>query len=216
MPQLIIRVVLADDHPVIRLGVEDALDRLPTVKLLGSASQRSELMTLLCEHPVDVVVTDYAMPNDGESDGLEMLSEIRRTFPDVRIVVLTGLDEPSLIRRLIDQGISRVVSKGDDLHHVGAAVMAAFANRTYYSPLIAALQQQILLNASTITLSPREREIVVLLIQGLTVGEVGARLNLKKQTVSTHKTSAKRKLGVERDAELFRFKSDLGIADNLD
>lgn len=210
MNQLAIRVALADDHPVIRLGVKSALDEAPAIHCVGAATDSTSLVALLEREPCDVLVTDYAMPGGIRGDGLELLAYLRTHFPQLGVVVMTGLEQPSLLNRLDALGVPGILSKGDDLHHVQAAVMAVYAHRRYLSPSVAELLQRKEVRRVT-ALSEREQEVVALFISGLSVAEIAERLGRKKQTVSTQKINAMRKLGVERDAELLKFASDLGL-----
>lgn len=210
MIQLAIRVALADDHPVIRLGVQSALDQAPAIHCIGAVEDSTALVALLEQADCDVVVTDYAMPGGAYGDGLELLAYLRQHFAQLRIVVMTGLDHPSLLNRLDALGVSGILSKGDDLHHVQAAVMAVYAHRRYFSPSVAELLQR--KEARRVTeLSPREKEVVALFVNGLTVAEIAARLDRRKQTVSTQKMNAMRKLNATNDAELHKFAVDLGL-----
>jgi two-component system capsular synthesis response regulator RcsB len=211
MTQLSIRVVIADDHPVIRLGLQNALEEEPVVRCVGVAGNAGELRELLAAQPCDVLVTDYAMPDAEHSDGQDMLAGLRAAYPELRIVVVTGLDQLALLEALRVVGVQAVVSKADDLRHVTAAVMAVYAGRPYASPAIVALQEQRRPPARKRTLSAREEEVIQLYLQGLTIAGIGAHLGLKKQTVSTQKMNALRKLGVANDAELFTYASELGL-----
>ncbi|WP_434211952.1 response regulator [[Pseudomonas] boreopolis] len=215
MNPLAIRVALADDHPVIRLGVQSALDEAPAIRVVGAAADSTDLVKLLDRETCDVLVTDYAMPGGQHGDGLQLLDYLRARFPQLRIVVMTGLDQPSLINKLAASGVLGIVGKDDGLQHVRAAVMAAYANRRYFSPGIAPLLQRQERRRIT-KLSPREAEVVTLFISGLSVTEIADRLQLKKQTVSTQKINAMRKLGIERDAELYNFSADLGLGEDGD
>jgi len=210
MTQLSIRVAVADDHPVIRLGVQSVLDEAPALHCIGAVQDSTELVALLQREPCDVLVTDYAMPGGAHGDGLALLDFLAAHFPQLRIVVMTGLDQPSLLNRLDAHGVHGIVSKGDDLQHVQSAVMAAYANRRFLSPSVAGMLDRREQRRVT-ALSPREQEVVELFIAGLSVAEIARKLDRKKQTVSTQKNNAMRKLGIERDAELLTFAADLGL-----
>lgn len=210
MSQLAIRVALADDHPVIRLGVQSALDDAPALHCIGAAADSTELVDLLQRESCDVLVTDYAMPGGAHGDGLDLLAYLQAHFPQLRIVVMTGLDQPALLNRLDAQGVPGIISKGDDLQHVQAAVMAVYANRRYLSPSVAELLQR-KERRRVVALSPSEQKVIALFISGLSVAEIAAQLGRKKQTVSTQKINAMRKLGIESDAELLTFAADLGL-----
>ncbi|KRG52529.1 response regulator [Stenotrophomonas beteli] len=213
MTPLAIRVALADDHPVIRLGVRSALDEAPAIHCIGTASNSTELMELLQREACDVVVTDYAMPGGAYGDGLELLDYLHARFPQLRVVVMTGLDQPSLLAALDARAVPGILSKGDDLQHVQAAVMAAYAQRRYVSPSVAQVLNDKERRRVT-ELSPSEQRVIALFISGLSIAEIAAQLDRKKQTISTQKINAMRKLGIARDAELFTLAADLGLKDS--
>jgi len=206
-----LRVVIADDHPMIRLGLQAALSSEPTLQCIGTAAESGELMRLLEAKDCDVLVSDYAMPGGAHGDGLDMLTLLRDLFPALKFVIVTGLDQLALVDALTVAGFPQIVSKGDALRHVVAAVWAAQAGRSYSSPAIAALQQKNGEPSRTRALSPRELEVIRLHLQGVPIVEIARRLGRSKQTVSTQKVSALRKLGVTNDAQLFTLASELGV-----
>ncbi|HIE1458984.1 response regulator transcription factor [Stenotrophomonas maltophilia] len=210
MNSLAIRVAVADDHPVIRLGVRKILESVPTIHCVGAVADSTELVALLEREPCDVLVTDYAMPGGAFGDGLELLGYLMQHFPSLRIVVMTGLDQPGLIHRLDGSGVAGILSKSDDLGQIEAAVMAAYAHRRYHSPSVVDMMRNREQRRVT-TLSPKELEVVALFLSGMTVTEIAERLKRKKQTVSTQKVNAMRKLGIVKDAEMFSFAADLGL-----
>lgn len=211
MSHPIIRVAIADDHPVIRMGIEAAIDEIPTLSCIGAVGDSSALITLLEHAACDVVVTDYAMPGGAYGDGLQLLSYLRAHFPDLRLIVMTGLDQPAMIQSLHASGINHILSKADDTSHVPAAIAAAWANRRYLSPSIARLFPARASARTAAVLSPREHEVLVLFVSGLSVNEIATRLDRRKQTISTQKTTGMAKLGIEKDADLFKFASELGL-----
>jgi two-component system capsular synthesis response regulator RcsB len=210
------RVVVADDHPAILLGVRHALEAFDDLALLAQARHSTELVEMLEQAPADVVVTDLSMPGGRYGDGLSLIGYLRRHFPALRIVVLTMLGNGALLRRLLDAGTSAVVGKCDDLAHIGLAVRHAMRGRRYVSPsLRAALDRSYPRNgrqAGSLALSPREIEVVRLFASGMSVSEIGARLNRSVKTVSSHKASALRKLGAAGDVELIEYARANGLA----
>ncbi|PMS14428.1 DNA-binding response regulator [Trinickia dabaoshanensis] len=210
------RVVAADDHPVILLGVRHALEAFDDIALLAQARQSTELVESLQRVSADVIVTDLAMPCGRYGDGLALIGYLRRHFPAVRIVVLTMLGNGALLRRLFEAGVAAVVGKGDDLAHIGLAVRHAMNDVRYVSPsLRAALERSGARNGRAtgpLTLSPREIEVLRLFASGLSVSEIGVRLNRSVKTVSSHKVAALRKLGVAGDAELIEYAWANGLA----
>lgn len=215
-----IRVAIADDHPFIRLAIEAKLDEIPTLRVIGACGNSTELVALLGTQPCDVLVTDYAMPGGKYGDGLELLTYVQEQFPAVAVVVMTGLDRPVIVQAVLSLGIQNILSKADDMSHLPAAVQAAYVRRRYVSPSLTEAMAQHGAPQSAAHLSAREREVLSLFASGLTINDIAHRLQRSKQTVSTQKVSGMTKLGIDKDADLFKHARELGLlshpADDLD
>jgi two-component system capsular synthesis response regulator RcsB len=175
----------------------------------------TELIALLDREPCDVLVSDYAMPEGEYGDGLALFSLIQRRYPAIKIVVLTMLDSQAVLRGLVAQGISCIVSKTDAVDHLAPAVHTAHMGGKYYSPRIDEIIQSIDWNrqgrGSTDILSQRESEVVRLFGSGLTVNEIAERLSRSKKTISSQKSKAMEKLGITRDVDLLRYAIESGM-----
>ena len=93
-------ILIADDHPVVALGVKALLHDIPYVNIVACAQNSTELIAALQNYPVDVVITDYAMPGGAYGDGIEMLARIRRRYPSVKLIVLTVLNNAAVLSKL--------------------------------------------------------------------------------------------------------------------
>lgn len=206
-----IRVVIAEDHPVIRMGIEATLEEIPTLRLVGACSSSTDLLTLLDAESCDVLVTDYAMPGGKYGDGLELLSLLQKRYPATAIVVMTGIDRPAIVQAILSLGIENILSKADDMNHLPLAVQAAYVHRRYLSPTLASLVAPMGQPRTLAELSPRELEVLSLYVGGATIKEIAERLQRSKQTVSTQKVSGMAKLGIEKDADLFKHAAELGL-----
>jgi two-component system, NarL family, captular synthesis response regulator RcsB len=210
-----IRVILADDHPMMLIGIEHEFADVNSIRLVGTARNSTELIALLTSTQCDVLVSDYAMPAGDYGDGIALFSLIKRRYPDIKIVVLTMLDNPAVIRALVTQGVTCIVSKSDAATHLIPAVHAVHHGGKYYSPTINEIVQSIDWNrrgrGSSDVLSQRESEVVRLFASGLTVNEIAERLSRSKKTISTQKMKAMEKLGIEREIDLFRYAMDNGM-----
>ncbi|CAG9217874.1 hypothetical protein PSAB6_350019 [Paraburkholderia sabiae] len=131
-----IRVVVADDHPVILFGAEQALLKFQGIRVVARAKQSTELVKILQTTPCDVLVTDLAMPGGQYGDGLPLIGYLRRNFPDLPIVVLTMLENAALLKRLNELGVISVVNKSDDLSHISLAVQHVSRHIEYMSPSV--------------------------------------------------------------------------------
>jgi len=210
-----IRVVVADDHPVILFGAEHALLSFPGIQVVGRARQSTELVKALQSGPCDVLVTDLAMPGGQYGDGLPLIGYLRRNFPNIPIVVLTMLENAALLKRLGELGVIAVVHKSDDLSHSGLAVQHVSRNLEYMSPQVKVALDQLRINAGgktdEVILSKRELEVVRLFVSGMTIKEISEKLNRSIKTISTQKNTAMRKLGLDRDSELFQYAQSNGL-----
>jgi two-component system capsular synthesis response regulator RcsB len=215
MKEFQINVLLADDHPGMIAGITHELASSPSLQIRGHAGNSTELVALLESQPCDVVVSDYAMPAGQHGDGLALFGLIARRFPQVRIVVLTMLDSPALLAALRKQGnLGGIVSKADTMSHLVSAVLATHLGGTYYSPtILQVLQEAEAMSESpgeAEALSPRESEVIRLYASGLRVDDIAARLHRSKKTISTQKSRAMQKLGLQRDTELMQYALEHG------
>lgn len=210
-----LRVVLADDHPGMIAGVEHSLSSVGTVRLTGTALNSTELIRILDTDCCDVLVSDYAMPGNEHGDGIAFLAFLQRRYPSLKLVVLTMLDNPAVLRALRAQGIRCIVSKSDAVSHLIPAIHAAATDGTYYSPSIQTSIRVRQLDATTglalQPLSKRELEVVRLYASGMTVNEIAERVSRSKKTISTQKARAMQKLGIERDVDLLRYAIEHGM-----
>ncbi|MGZ2494589.1 DNA-binding NarL/FixJ family response regulator [Ralstonia sp. 151470066-2] len=209
-----IRVAIADDHPAILFGVKHELASRQSISIDGLARNSTELIELLDRTRIDVLVCDYAMPGGNYGDGMALLSLVQQRYPHVRIVVLTMMENAAILSVLMT-GIQCIVSKSDLTNHLSLAVHAAFANSRYVSPTI----EKILRTLDPIhrdapgnaQLTGRELEVIRLYVSGMTINEIAARLNRSKKTISTQKSSAMRKLNIDREVDLFHYGVETGL-----
>jgi two-component system capsular synthesis response regulator RcsB len=208
-----LRVVLADDHPGMIAGIEHSLSSVSTIQLTGTAGNSTELLRILDAGHCDVLVSDYSMPGNEHGDGIALFSFLQRRYPSVKLVVLTMLDNPAVLGALQRQGIACIVSKSDALSYLVPAIHAAATGGTYCSPSIKkSLGDMDRRNGNAIRpLSKRELEVVRLYASGLTVKQIAERVSRSKKTISTQKTRAMQKLGIERDVDLLRYAMEHGI-----
>lgn len=205
-----VRVVIADDHPLLLAGLVHELKGQAGVHIVGTASNSTALVDLLEQHPVDIVISDYAMPGGSHGDGITLFGLLRQRFPAVHLIALTMMSNADVIRALLGQGIHCILSKADPLEYLTTALYAALAGKRYLSPSIEIVVQRHSIqgggsSSRTRHLSTRELEVVRLYVSGLTISEIARKLDRSKQTVSTQKMSAMRKLGISRNADLIKY-----------
>lgn len=214
MDEFSVRVMVADDHPAAALGMSQALQGNSTIKLAGTVSNSTDLVAALDAQPSDVLVLDYVMPGGKYGDGLVLLSFLQRRYPALRIVTITMIDNPSVLRAIQKQGVSCILSKSDAISHLIGAVHAAYVGANYMSPFV----KQLLQDGDSVlvarALTTREIEVVRLFGAGYTVGEIAIQLHRSKQTISSQKSSAMKKLGIVRDADLIRYADEGNVQDS--
>ncbi|WP_371142552.1 response regulator [Burkholderia cepacia] len=213
MDEFFVRVMVADDHPSSALGMSQALAGSSTIKLLGTVSNSTDLVAMLDEQQSDVLVVDYVMPGGKYGDGLSLLSFLQRRYPALRLVTITMIDNPSVLLAIQKQGVGCILSKSDAISHLVGAVHAAFVGANYLSPFVKKLLEDCQPSAGIRTLTAREIEVVRLYGAGLTVGEIAVQLHRSKQTISSQKSSAMKKLGIVRDADLIRYATEGHLPD---
>lgn len=194
------RVVLVDDHDLLRRGMRTMLESEPDIEVVGEASDGSEALTLVESTLPDVVLIDVIMPN---KDGIEATKEIKDTFPKIGVVVLSGHDERQFIFDALKAGASGYLLKTAELDEVIATVKSVARGEAKLDP---ALASQVLTEFQTYQraevsevyqpLTPREKEILQLMSNGLPNKTIASRLNISERTVTTHVANIYSKLHV--------------------
>ncbi|WP_082926470.1 response regulator transcription factor [Cupriavidus sp. D384] len=207
--------MLADDHPFIVFGLREMLGKRLGFNVVAEATGPRLLLEKLARIECDVLITDFSMPCADAPDGLALLHCIRTRFPNVRIVVLTMLDNPGLLGCIRKAGALALLNKRDGLQELSNAVIAAFQGREHLSASVRqALARLGAGNPEAVAssrLSPREIEVLRLYVGGMTTSDIARYLNRSINTVSTQKHSAMRKIGVKNDAELYDYAIEHGL-----
>jgi two-component system nitrate/nitrite response regulator NarL len=205
-----VRVFIAEDHPVYRRGLTDALNAGNGIDLVGEAGEGPEALERLRELEPDVALLDLQLPG---LSGIEILKQLVAGASPTRVVLLSGHAEPALVFEAIDAGATGFLSKEESESEICKAVLAAAAGQTVLSPgMDADLVRQIGSHARRAELSGREREIMILMTEGLTSSEIALRLNLSEGTVKTYTARAYEKLGVTNRAAAVAEAMRRGIA----
>ncbi len=213
-----VRVLVADDHAVVREGIRTVLAGTPDFEVVGEAGDGAEALTLALELEPDVLVLDLTMP---EKSGLEVTAEIRSEREDVRVLILSMHDHPEYVLEAVRAGATGYVLKDAQPDELRAAVRAVHEGREYFHPAAARQLSTALREESTRArrrsaadqLTPREREVLVRIARGLTNKEIAAELGISPRTVETHRDSLARKLKMRSVADLTRFVMETGIGD---
>ena len=188
-----IRVLLVDDHPVVRVGLRGMLDMSDDLHVIGEAASGDEALTLTATLSPDVVLMDLRMPG---VDGAEATERIAARFPGVRVLVLTTYDTDEDILRAIEAGAAGYLLKDTPLAQLVAAIHAAARGESVLAPPVAARLADRRRTPPAEQLTPREVEVLGLVAQGLSNAEIGRVLFISEATVKTHLVRAFVKLGV--------------------
>jgi len=190
----VIRLLLVDDHPVVRAGYQHLLEQDGDMSVVAQASNVDEGCALFARHSPDVTVTDLSMPG---SSGLELVRRLRERSPRARTLVFSMHDSEMLERRALELGALGFVSKSSAPECLIEAVHAVIGGRRYLSP---GLPQRLLQGAGEVpcfeSLTQREFEIFRLLSRGESLADCARSLHLSPKTVSNHQSLIKEKLGI--------------------
>jgi DNA-binding NarL/FixJ family response regulator len=203
-----IRVLLADDHPLVRAGVRRVLDAEPHLEVVGEAEDGAAALEAVRTAAPDVLVLDLAMPG---VDGLEVLREAKAIRPALRIVVLTMHASPEYVTRAIRNGADGYLLKESAVQDLLLAIEAVVAGRAYHSPQVQAHLASLVRNGAATTgreidrLTGREREVLREIALGRSTKQIAARLGIGVRTVETHRANLMRKLDRHSVALLTQF-----------
>ena len=216
MEQVQIRILLADDHNVLRDGMRLLLERQPGFTVVGEASDGREVVQLAKEQSPDVVVMDIAMPN---MNGIEATRRIMEKNPETGVVILSMHYDESYVIRSLKAGARAYLLKDAVKTELISAIQAVVQGRSFFSPKISRILQEDFIQLlgrrgdddSYDLLTEREREILQLIAEGKTNKEVASALNLSLYTVDTHRTHILQKLNLHSVPELILYAVRKGI-----
>jgi two-component system nitrate/nitrite response regulator NarL len=202
-----IRLLVAEDHPVVRKGIIAFLSKHPGVEVLGEAKDGQEALNKAKELTPDVILMDIDMPR---VNGLAVTELLRKDLPQVKVLILSGQPSTRYVLRIVQSGARGYIAKEASAEELFKAVQTVADGGTCFGPEVAkfALDQIVRQSgdgAGAAQLTDREREILVLIAEGLYNKEVGARLNISTRTVETHRERIMRKLGVHSTAGLTKY-----------
>ncbi len=210
-----VRVLIADDHRIVRTGIRSFLQDQKDIEVLGEAGDGEEAIALARTLRPDVAILDLNMPRLG---GLDAIRRIRAEMPEVHVLVLTMYEDKRFFLEALNAGAEGYVLKGADPSELLTAIRTAARGEAYLTPdqtrrVLAEYRQAGDPDAASRTsLSAREREVLTLIAEGLTGKEIAERLYLSPNTVERHRTNIMNKLGLHSLAELIRFAIREGLS----
>ena len=211
-----VRIVLADDHAIVREGLKRIVSDVADFSVAGEAADGTQVMQIVRSLEFDVLLLDLSMP--GRS-GMELIKLVKAEKPRLRILVLSMHQEMQYAVRAIKSGASGYLTKESAPAQLEQAIRKIAGGGAYISAEVA---EQLALGAmpgsdapAHDTLSDREFEVFRALVEGNAVSDIAAKLNLSVKTVSTHKSNLMQKLGLANQTELVRYALKHGLADPL-
>ena len=204
------RVLIADDHLLIREGLRKVLAREPDLQVSGEAGNREALIELVESTPAEVLVMDVNMPG---GDAMETLKRIRSRCPQLAVLMLSMLPEDQVALPFIRVGAAGYVSKDAAAEELVGAIRRVLSGRRYISAALADRMARGELTPHRL-LSPRELDVLRLIARGMPVKKIASRLSLSVSTVHTHRAHILEKLNMRSNVELSRYAMRHGLVDS--
>jgi DNA-binding NarL/FixJ family response regulator len=209
-----LRILLADDHALVRAGIRSVCDLIDGFNIVGEATDGAQALKLAKEHQPDLVLMDITMKT---VNGLEATRQIRRELPECRVIVLSMHASEDYVQQALKAGAAGYLLKDAAVTELKAAITAVMRGEVYLSPQISRLVvESYMRNADTVggplgLLTPRQREILESIASGHTTKDIGFRLGLSVKTIETHRAQIMDRLGIHDVAGLVRFAIRSGL-----
>jgi two-component system response regulator NreC len=210
------RIVIADDHAIVRTGLRAVIGAAPGLDLVGEAAGGYEAMELVESSKPDVLVLDISMP---DLDGIEVTRKLHPLHPELRILMLTIHEDEALLKAALHAGASGYILKRAAESELIAAIDVVLRGDLYVDPsMVRRLVDTGVPRASTQAnsaevLTPRETEVLRLIVQGYTNRQIGTELNISVRTAESHRSNLSDKLGLHSRVELVRYAREHGLID---
>jgi DNA-binding NarL/FixJ family response regulator len=203
------RLLLVDDHPLMRAGVRSLVNQQPDLEVCGEAEDAEQALEMVSELAPDLAVIDISL---GKTNGISLIKHIRARRADLPLLVLSMHDEPLFVEHSLKAGAAGYVTKHEDPSVLVTAIRRLLDGKVYISERLGSAMLHELVTAgrdrpaSTVeVLSDREFEVFGMIGQGLDVREMAAQLRRSRRTIETHRENIKKKLGLKSAAELVRY-----------
>ncbi|KIQ93396.1 Nitrogen regulation protein C [Anoxybacillus thermarum] len=207
------KVLIVDDHDLIRKGIRLLLEGFPDVEVIGEASNGCDAITLALKHHPDVILLDLSMPTG--LDGFTTAKTIMNELENVKVIVLTMHDEEIYVQKAIQYNIHGYLLKNSQTNDLHEALQAVYYGKRFYRTHIPKerLEKMFAEKEPKSPLTNREREIVRLTFLGYTNSQIAHKLKISPKTVENHKTNIMQKLGIKEKHELIQYALKNHIAD---
>jgi two-component system, NarL family, nitrate/nitrite response regulator NarL len=203
VPSPVAHLILVDDHPLVRDGLRARLEAVPNLEVVGEAGDADEALALAAELSPDLALMDIGMSG---MNGIALAGVFHEHFPAIRVLMLSMHDNIEYLTQAVRAGASGYVLKDSPATEIVQAIAAVLDGRTFFSAgLGARMIQASAMRTPVEQLTPRERDILDALAEGLSSKQIAQRNGLSVRTVETHRLNMKRKLDIEGQAELIKF-----------
>ena len=196
-----VRLMLVDDHPLVRDGLRARLETVPGLAVVAEADGADAALRAAAEHSPDLVLMDIGLRG---ASGIDTTRALRTRHPHVRVLVLSMHDGAEVVRDALAAGAAGYVLKDSPAEEIVQAIHAVMAGQPHLSPGLVAAPPSARPRRDD-ALTPREREVLALIAEGLSSRDIGQRLSMGVRTVETHRTSLRRKLDLGSAAALVRY-----------
>ena len=212
------RILIADDHDIIRAGVRSVLEAHPQFAVVAEAVSGAQAVELAQRHHPDLIITDVSMPG---MDGIEATSAILKDLPGTKVIALSMHESRSYLVRMLKAGASGYILKIDAAKEILTAIDTVMEGRIYLSPsMIGGVVRDIIIDGEGVAssgaipaLSPRQAEVLKFIVSGKSLKEIAAQLNLSVKTMEKHRMQVMTKLGAGSSAELVMIAIRMGLVD---
>lgn len=201
------RVLLADDHPVIRRGIAACLNNHPNLEVVGEASDGKETLRKARELSPDIILMDIDMPH---TNGLAVTETLRKELPQIKVLILSMSNSGTFVPRILQSGARGYIPKDAPTEELVKAIETVQRGETYFGEEVAQIALKQLMGgnapgANNRELSPRERDVLIGIAKGLSNKEIASQLNIGTRTVETHRDNLMRKLDIRSVGGLTKY-----------
>ncbi len=208
-----IRILLADDHPLVRSGLIKLLEPYKEFSVVGEAGDGEEAVVLTKKLMPDVVVIDLSMP---KLSGMEATKLIKKNHPSVKVLVLTMHDNEEYVYQILHSGANGYMLKNSGKDDLATAIKAVASGEKFFSPRVseimveaylrkAGAREDQIIDAEDVPLTKREKEVLYFIADGLNNAQIAEKLFISARTVDTHRTNIMQKLDIHESAKLVRY-----------
>lgn len=210
------KILIADDHAIVRTGLRTLLKEEPSLELVGEATGGYEVIKLIEDLVPDILLLDLSMP---DLDGIAVTKQIKPRFPDLRILILTIHEDQAMLREAIRAGASGYILKRAAEAELISAINILMRGDMYVDPAMVrelfdeTVSTQRSKHENIEPLTPRETEVLTYIVQGYTNRQIGEVLNISVRTVEGHRANLSGKLGLQSRVDLVRYAREHGLID---